>query len=127
MQCNTPTSSSSGGGSSGDKGNDDTEETSIKKTVDSAGIVGRYTSIAVDGANVYVSYYDYSYGNLKFAVSTDGGATWGLGNVKTVDSAGDVGKYTSIAVDGSNVFISYYDNTNGDLKFAKSIDNGDTW
>lgn len=76
MQCNTPTSSSSGGGSSGDKGNDDTEETSIKKTVDSAGIVGRYTSIAVDGANVYVSYYDNTNGDLKFAKSIDNGDTW---------------------------------------------------
>src|SRR3989344_2509961 len=32
---------------------------------------------------------------------------------KTVDSVGNVGAYSSIAVSGSNIYISYYDNTLG--------------
>src|SRR3989344_5735918 len=99
------------------------------KTVDSVGNVGQYSSIAVSGSNVYISYYDASTGrnDLKFAKSTDNGDTWLAGNIKTVDSVGNVGQYSSIAVSGSNVFISYRDSTNTNLKFAKSTDNGDTW
>ena len=40
---------------------------------------------------------------------------------------GDAGKYNSIAVDGSNIYISYLDYYNGDLKFVKSTDGGKTW
>ncbi len=43
-------------------------------------------------------------------------AAWGT---TTVDSAGDTGQYTSIAVGTSGaVYISYYDVTNGDLMYA---------
>jgi hypothetical protein len=45
-----------------------------------------------------------------------------------LDSAGDVGRYTSIqAYDANNIYIAYYDVTNGDLKFAKSINGGANW
>jgi hypothetical protein len=98
-----------------------------KQAVDTTGNVGMFTSIAVSGSNVYISYYDSTNGDLKFARSTDGGATWPAGNIKTVDSTGDVGTDTSIAVSASNICISYYDSTNGDLKFARSVDGGATW
>ena len=61
--------------------------------------------------------------NLK--KGTAASYTW---KTKTVDSAGDVGKHTSIsAVDNKNIFISYDDNTNDALKFAKSTDGGLSW
>jgi hypothetical protein len=111
------------GGSSGG----DEDDYGFIKTIDSVGIVGLYTSIAVNGDNVYVSYFDSTNMDLKFARSTDGGATWSAGNIKAVDSAGDVGYFTSIKADGSNIYISYLDGTNNELKIAKSTDSGATW
>jgi len=101
----------------------------ITSTIDSTNNVGSYTSIAVDGSNVYISYLDITNINLKFAKSEDGGASWLTSPAidPVVDETNNVGEYTSIAVDGSNVYISYRDFTNGNLKFAKSTDGGATW
>jgi len=96
-------------------------------TVDEDDSVGRYSSIAIDGAIVYISYYDATNGNLKFTRSINEGTTWGDTFQRTIDSAGDVGQYTSIAADGDNIYISYFDVTNGILKLAKSTDGGETW
>ena len=49
---------------------------------------------------------------------------WDSWSVETVDSFGDVGQYTDIAVTANDiVFISYYDFVKKDLKFARLINN----
>ncbi len=92
------------------------------KTVDTTNSVGYYTSIALDDKNIpYISYYDSTTENLKFAKFD--GSNW---NVEIVDEQGDVGKGTSIAVDSSNnIHIGYVDYTNRDSKYAYF--NGSAW
>jgi len=85
-----------------------------------------YDSIALDSSdNVHISYYscelenyDYWYfrcltADLKYATKIKG--AW---RVLTVDAAGDVGRYSSIAVDSKDaVHISYYQDPDA-LKYA---------
>jgi PKD repeat protein len=69
----------------------------------------------------HISYYDSTNGDLKYARWM--GSFWAN---QTIDSGGDVGKYTSIALDSNDYpHISYYDSTNGDLKYAKWT--GSSW
>ena len=87
--------------------------------VDSTGDVGRYTSIATgDNGNPIISYYDLLNGNLKVAACTTPGCT-GTATITTIDSTGDVGYHTSIAIgDNGLPVISYYDAMNRNLKVA---------
>ncbi|MFO1312309.1 MAG: hypothetical protein U1F41_09625 [Burkholderiales bacterium] len=90
--------------------------------VDSGSGVGQYTSIAIgtDGFPV-VSYYDSANGDLKVAKCVNAACT-GSATITSVDTGGDVGWFTAIAMgtDGFPV-VGYYDVTNGDLKVAKCV------
>jgi len=87
--------------------------------VDSDGVVGKFSDIAVDDETTildlaHISYYDETNGDLKYAWQDIEG--WHFTSVDTTDN---VGQYTSIALDaGYYPHISYYDVTNADLKYA---------
>ncbi|MDY6968281.1 MAG: choice-of-anchor D domain-containing protein [Spirochaetota bacterium] len=102
----------------------------INNVVDSSNDVGEHTSIAVNGTDIYIAYYDYANGELKFASSDDSGSTWSR---KTLE---DVGDYAAIEMNISiaivdratdTIYISYYDANNTDLMLQKSTDAGSTW
>jgi len=97
----------------------------VKKPVEPYGSqVGLHSSLALEPTPPYtlhISYYDWGNYDLKHAWLSD--TTW---LSETVDSGGDVGRYTSLALDGNNnPHISYYDHTNRTLKYAWL--SGTTW
>jgi len=88
------------------------------------GPVGPWSSLALERTYPYpphISYQDSGNRDLKHAWLS--GTTW---LTETVDSAGDVGWCTSLALDAEgNPHISYFDNTNDALKYARL--SGTTW
>ncbi|MBI2426376.1 MAG: hypothetical protein HYV34_00885 [Candidatus Kerfeldbacteria bacterium] len=96
------------------------------QTIVSSGDVGNYPSIVVDSTGLaHISYFENAtispYGILQYAKErTDG--TWEL---RAIDYSARVGWYTSIDVDSTNTpAISYYDITNGNLKYARKQGTG---
>ncbi len=95
--------------------------------VDTPGNVGQYASVAINPLSdtTYVSYYDATNMNLRLAMNRGFGSGGNCGPDNswlcyTVDSGGDVGKFSSIAINPVNgeIGIAYYDATNGKLKYA---------
>ena len=76
----------------------------------------RSCDLAVDGQNnAHITYYDAGLATLVFLTRIQG-----IWVPFIVDSAGDVGRYCSLAIgtDGS-WHIAYFDDTNDDLKYAR--------
>jgi len=88
-------------------------------------IIDNTPGVGLYGAQVlgstYASYYDSSNADLKYAYS-DNYMGW---HTESVDTTGAVGSHTSIALSRKGEInfphISYYDATNGNLKYATKI------
>jgi len=90
-------------------------------TIDSStSDIGQYPSIALDSNNgIHISYYDVGNGNLKYGTCSSSCTNANNWTMTTVDQTGDVGQYTSIALDSNNkTYITYHDATNNDLKYT---------
>ena len=104
--------------------NNPTCTSSTNTTIDSAGDVGAWTSIAIGtNGNPIISYYDNDNDDLKIAACNNPTCEAGDGAPAstnyTIDSNGYVGGYTSIAIGtNGNPIISYWDDSNLDLKIA---------
>jgi hypothetical protein len=90
----------------------------------------KHVSIAISphSGNTYISYYEF--GDLKMATYVGSGGNCGASghwSCETVDSVGDVGQYSSIAINPTidMPVISYYDATNEALKLAQWL--GNSW
>ena len=90
-----------------------------KVSVDTTGNVGYYTSIAIDSNDaVHISYLDFTNIDLKYATCSSGCTTASNWDIVSVDTTGNVGYHTSIAIDSNDaVHISYYDSGYDDLKY----------
>jgi hypothetical protein len=94
--------------------------------------MGQYASLGLGYNDVpYMSYYDAFNGNLKYA-HYDGPGTGDCAagsnySCMTIDSAGNVGLFTSLTAPRSSTDkprIAYYDKTNGKLKYATPSSGG---
>ena len=92
----------------------------------SEGNVGQFTSVTNVGGQGLISYYDSTDQNLKVALCPDVACTSAT-LTTTPDRKGNVGQYSSVTIgtDGLGL-ISYYDETNGDLKVAHCSDSACT-
>src|SRR5690606_34645289 len=93
---------------------------STSTTVDSGGIVGEFSSIAILRTGLpAISYYDRTGGNLKIAYCLTRSCS--SSSLDIVDSGGNVGQYTTLIAGGpfAPALIFYHDVTNGDLKSAE--------
>jgi hypothetical protein len=88
-------------------------------TVDSGGDLGYHTSLQLDGGKPVISYFDQTNFRLKLATCTanckSATPTW---VITTVDGGSNVGRFTSMQLNGGKPVISYEDRGNGDLKLA---------
>lgn len=91
-------------------------------TVDEAGNVGDYTSLAVINGKPAISYHSQIPDVLKYAESaTMTGSQAADWSVSTVDSSGDVGVDNSLAEVVGQPAVSYRDNSNDALKYARRL------
>ena len=95
-------------------------------------VMGQYSSLALDSSGVpHISYYECGVvresgcdkGDLKHAWRVWNGSqyVWESETVDTGDDSQglvDVGLYSSFVIEGSRMYVSYYDATNQDLKVA---------
>ena len=99
-------------------------------TLDITGNVGFYTSLAVISGNPAISYYNDTTDDLKYVRATTPNGTLAAdwGTPLTLDSTGNVGAYTSLAVISGRPAITYYNDTADDLKTVRASDtSGTTW
>ena len=85
------------------------------------GVVGWDSSLALDSGNFpHISFYDSTNGDLIYYHEWHT-ETMSYNEQNIVDSNGNVGRFSSIAIGSDDsIHISYYDLTNRDLKYARS-------
>ncbi|MBK8092628.1 MAG: hypothetical protein IPK32_11775 [Verrucomicrobiaceae bacterium] len=97
--------------------------TPVTSNGDSADRVGQFSALLVVGGNPAICYFDSTNGNLKFVRSSNvNGTSWGTPLALDTGMNGNVGQFTSQAIVNGHPAVSYYDVTNGDLKYVRATD-----
>jgi len=95
------------------------------ETVDDAGNVGQYTSLALNAVDYpRISYYDVT--NSALNVARHNGGMWQIDSVEGAGSAYSYGEYSSLALDSvDHMHVSYYGAHDNSLRYA--IGDGKDW
>ncbi len=95
-------------------------------TVEAAFATGSDSSVVLDaGGNPVISYLDNTNADLVLLHCNDPACVGGDDIPVTVDASGDTGLWSSLVLDAAgNPVISYYDNTNRDLRLVHCNDPG---
>ena len=100
----------------------DTSDTQSTTDSRALSLEGQHTAVAItsDNRNVVLAYYDTFTKDLVLRVHPVSDVYDSSATKTTIDSTGDVGKQVDLALTSTNVVVlSYYDETNGDLKYAR--------
>jgi Chaperone of endosialidase/Head domain of trimeric autotransporter adhesin len=92
--------------------------------------IGTYNDALLVQGNPAIAYTDTTAGDLYYVRATNAqGSAWGVPVRVATGGSAVVGYYPSMALLAGNLpAISYYDSTNGDLKFVRALDvNGAAW
>ncbi|MCC7479442.1 PKD domain-containing protein [bacterium] len=90
-------------------------------TLDSTGLVGYYSSLALIGGKPAICYQQANSSDLRYAVSSSAtGASLSDWTIVTIDGAVSGGQYCSLREVNGKPAVSYYDGGLGDLKYALS-------
>jgi len=88
-----------------------------------------HPTVTAGGSNVYVAWHHYMTENseIYFTRSSDRGATWQ--SIQRLTKNSGASGAAELAVSGSNIYITWYDNTPGnyEIYFRKSADGGTNW
>lgn len=96
-------------------------------TLESAGIVGEFPSLANINGYPAISYFKASDGTLKYIVATEKkGRTWAAPVV--VDASGRAGSFNSLSLVSGKPAISYWNFDSDDLMYVRALDSaGAAW
>lgn len=88
--------------------------------------VGSYADLEIRDGVDYIAYYDATHGNLKLAWGVTGGPYTievidDGGGSRLVEGGGDVGQWPDIVVQDGQLWVSYHDVGNQDLRLAKGV------
>ena len=90
----------------------------ITVTAEDDGDVGQYTSLAFESSKPRISFYDEGNKDLRLAYCDENCTQSDQWNSITIDSSNDIGQHTSLAIDNGAMHITYYDESDKDLRYA---------